>query len=834
MASWNTEVYEQLTQMGIEGPIAQEAARRFQDVERAVNWSFDHGQSWLADSTALSAGGSSANTSELDLLGKGPPQNTHNNSPNVSPLLTAQNISPGEVEDLRDVDMTGITAQNPVPSGPPLPDVGSAQSQNPFAQNNSQKLNKTYSKKSKTAFSEAAIDAGNQRQTPDMTNRPLPPLPMKPFDNQEYRIDGESEEDQIQRAIRMSLGQDDGTFTSTPLPHSSTQHIEEATNSANDSSNATAINPPGYNEADPDRRLRASAPPPESTPAEKSSTIQLGSNNPFRAADTTSAERSVTFAQVPDDTMDQGNSSLVPVAPDTDSGGPRKLTAQEQEDADLQAALSASLTENLPGGFAPAATDTNTTGASGGMEGTDELDMDPDGKTLFDEGQRNVPLKQDGAPIAISVLWDNALYAANILQCLMATPQFSAALSSTGLPSDTNPTTNDHRLRALVNLSKFLQSSSNAYVTSLLGMNTLFDLAPSANVSTSADVFLAQIVDTWVQTDTLQSSSDVLMTDELAKNDFNPLFLSSMTLLNTEDAGTEPVTSYKINYASTGNTITECIAAEIWSESPNRFFSSIADILPIVITRGAKNVWGETTPLVLEEELYMDRFLAKNASQVAQIRGNEGLAKKKVENLQEELKKWTTHKSGDILATLNRTLKHFERKAEAASNEQVKEEVMAVIEKLKDAGASISSRREAIRRELAEEEQKSKDCWNQLDLSKERYTLQGVCFYAGWMARTSMFCYVKGSQGDWWKISDTTVEPASFEQIKGDRTGLYFDSGAYLLVYARQGTEAVQHEEQESVNMEIDPIVVNSSATSPAAEIETQVTDQQTSTSGTH
>ena len=38
----------------------------------------------------------------------------------------------------------------------------------------------------------------------------------------------------------------------------------------------------------------------------------------------------------------------------------------------------------------------------------------------------------------------------------------------------------------------------------------------------------------------------------------------------------------------------------------------------------------------------------------------------------------------------------------------------------------------------------------------------------------------------------------------------------------------------KSVNMEIDPIVVNSSATSPAAEIETQVTDQQTSTSGTH
>lgn len=45
MTAWNTDVYDQLMQMGIEGPIAQEAARRFQDVERAVNWSFDHGQS---------------------------------------------------------------------------------------------------------------------------------------------------------------------------------------------------------------------------------------------------------------------------------------------------------------------------------------------------------------------------------------------------------------------------------------------------------------------------------------------------------------------------------------------------------------------------------------------------------------------------------------------------------------------------------------------------------------------------------------------------------------------------------------------------------------------
>lgn len=66
------------------------------------------------------------------------------------------------------------------------------------------------------------------------------------------------------------------------------------------------------------------------------------------------------------------------------------------------------------------------------------------------------------------------------------------------------------------------------------------------------------------------------------------------------------VASYTLNYSpSSGNSITDLIAAELWAESPNRFFASLGDVLPIVITRGAKNVWGETKPMVFDEELYM-------------------------------------------------------------------------------------------------------------------------------------------------------------------------------------------------------------------------------------
>jgi hypothetical protein len=41
--------------------------------------------------------------------------------------------------------------------------------------------------------------------------------------------------------------------------------------------------------------------------------------------------------------------------------------------------------------------------------------------------------------MAISVLWDNGLYAANIIQCLMATPQFQAAIASVD-PASTEST----------------------------------------------------------------------------------------------------------------------------------------------------------------------------------------------------------------------------------------------------------------------------------------------------------------------------------------------------------------------------------------------------------
>jgi hypothetical protein len=117
----------------------------------------------------------------------------------------------------------------------------------------------------------------------------------------------------------MSLGQDDGPFTTVPLPNRSTQHVENAPAVNSNPNEAMDTDPPSYTDSDATRRLRASAPPPEFTADDKNSGIQLGSNNPFRQAATTSAEKSVTFSKVPDEAIDHGNSSLVPVASGVDS-----------------------------------------------------------------------------------------------------------------------------------------------------------------------------------------------------------------------------------------------------------------------------------------------------------------------------------------------------------------------------------------------------------------------------------------------------------------------------------------------------------------------------------
>jgi hypothetical protein len=44
MASSEPSVYAQLIGMGVDEPIAQEASRRFKDMDHAANWAFDHGQ----------------------------------------------------------------------------------------------------------------------------------------------------------------------------------------------------------------------------------------------------------------------------------------------------------------------------------------------------------------------------------------------------------------------------------------------------------------------------------------------------------------------------------------------------------------------------------------------------------------------------------------------------------------------------------------------------------------------------------------------------------------------------------------------------------------------
>lgn len=44
MASSEPSIYAQLIGMGVDEPIAQEASRRFKDMDHAANWAFDHGQ----------------------------------------------------------------------------------------------------------------------------------------------------------------------------------------------------------------------------------------------------------------------------------------------------------------------------------------------------------------------------------------------------------------------------------------------------------------------------------------------------------------------------------------------------------------------------------------------------------------------------------------------------------------------------------------------------------------------------------------------------------------------------------------------------------------------
>lgn len=205
MASPNPAVFEQLLQMGLEVPIVHEAARRFSDVERAVNWAFDHGNTvsdvhlsihegvtssrdlsstttalqWLNDNNVASSGDFSNNATGLDFMDSGPPpQQTHNNSPNVSPLISAQSGSGMDGDDLRQVDITGLGAPNPSRPSHDAPSLN----EDPTVFRNALDTSahhhtKTYGKKSKTSGSESRGATAHSSEKLGNAHQQLPPPP---------------------------------------------------------------------------------------------------------------------------------------------------------------------------------------------------------------------------------------------------------------------------------------------------------------------------------------------------------------------------------------------------------------------------------------------------------------------------------------------------------------------------------------------------------------------------------------------------------------------------------------------------------------------------------
>lgn len=129
---------------------------------------------WLTDNNAATMARFGTSTSE-DLVGPGtPPHQTHNNSPNVSPLIGPQETTAMDIEDIRGSEKAGID-QLLVTKKPNSTLVQNPEeSAEPFGKGDAHHHNKTYGKKARTSF--GSQGAGVQ-QTPVLAHRQLPPAP---------------------------------------------------------------------------------------------------------------------------------------------------------------------------------------------------------------------------------------------------------------------------------------------------------------------------------------------------------------------------------------------------------------------------------------------------------------------------------------------------------------------------------------------------------------------------------------------------------------------------------------------------------------------------------
>nr|XP_019050735.1 hypothetical protein I302_01176 [Kwoniella bestiolae CBS 10118]OCF29665.1 hypothetical protein I302_01176 [Kwoniella bestiolae CBS 10118] len=386
----------------------------------------------------------------------------------------------------------------------------------------------------------------------------------------------------------------------------------------------------------------------------------------------------------------------------------------------------------------------------------------------------------EGAPLVLYSESGHSTYAANLFQAMYAVPQLREAVAS--VIASNQAIESSHKGKIVSDLYNFSLSSKSSFIEVDEQLKAFRD-GREPNQLPPGQPATGEYTRIYYSRKAKAPYTDA--TNFLA--DLHHL------LFKTHVDSDPPQHSSYVTFMRSSNLspdIYSHLSQILWnadSDSQQQSLIELGDILTVMLdwAHGAKReVWK------LEERVVLDRFMKSNATYSAQKRAHQSVMAGNARRTQEKIDRLTMHEGNDYQQSISALIEHLEN-SPSTEDEMQKESRREMKEKLEKILKVLRQRVTTLQTELEEHTKAASGSVFETDdpaYNQHVYILRGILFQDGALVGGNhLYAYIKGEDGRWWKVQEYQVEEVEWKTITEDKTGLWMDGGAYMLLYSREG-----------------------------------------------
>ncbi|KAK6907823.1 hypothetical protein I203_101824 [Kwoniella mangroviensis CBS 8507] len=412
----------------------------------------------------------------------------------------------------------------------------------------------------------------------------------------------------------------------------------------------------------------------------------------------------------------------------------------------------------------------------------------------------------DGAPLVLYSESGHSTYAANFFQAMYAVPQLREAVASVVAANQASASSYKGKIVNQLNDSYLTSTSSFIEVDQQLKAfrdgrepNQLPPNAPGVElhqlfVHEMTNIILSQIGDSPTPEDWKNL------------NDSEPERLFKTRVESDPPQNSSYVTFLRSSHVSPD--IYSHLSQILWntdSDSQQQSLIELGDILTVMLEWGSgakREVWK------LEERVVLDRFMKSNATYSAQKRAHQSVMAGNARRTQEKIDRLTMHEGNDYQKSISALIEHLESTPETEDSMQ-SESRREMKQRLGKILKVLQQKVSTLQLELEQHTQAASGSVFDTDdpaYNQHVYILRGILFQDGALVGGNhLYAYIRGDDGRWWKVQEHQIEPVAWKSIAEDKTGLWMDGGAYMLIHSRDGPRPSAPPSNTSSRIDLSP-----------------------------